>query len=68
MDDGMQQQTQRIDENMPLLDQLVRIEPMWIDAGPLFQRSSRFIASNDQAGNSLRTKNAHCSLTLRADH
>jgi hypothetical protein len=32
----MQQQTQRIDENMPLLalDQLARIEPVWIDAGP----------------------------------
>jgi hypothetical protein len=38
MDDGMQQQTQRIDENMPLLalDQLARIEPVWIDAGPPF--------------------------------
>ena len=34
MDDGMQQQTQCIDENMPLLalDQLARIEPVWIDA------------------------------------
>ena len=38
MDDGVQQQTQRIDENMPLLalDQLARIEPVWIDAGPPF--------------------------------
>ena len=38
MDDGMQQQTQRIDENMPLLalDQLARIEPVGIDAGPPF--------------------------------
>jgi hypothetical protein len=33
MDDGVQQQTQRIDENMPLLalDQLARIEPVRID-------------------------------------
>ena len=38
MDDGMQQQTQRIDEDMPLLalDQLARIEPVRIDAGPPF--------------------------------
>ena len=38
MDDGVQQQTQRIDENMPLLalDQLARIEPVRIDAGPPF--------------------------------
>ena len=38
MDDGVQQQTQRIDENMPLLalDQLARIKPVWIDAGPPF--------------------------------
>ena len=38
MDDGMQQQTQRINENMPLLalDQLAGIEPVWIDAGPPF--------------------------------
>ena len=38
MDDGVQQQTQRIDENMPLLalDQLARIEPVLIDAGPPF--------------------------------
>jgi len=38
MDDGVQQQTQRIDENMPLLalDQLSRIEPVRIDAGPPF--------------------------------
>ena len=38
MDDGVQQQTQRIDENMPLLalDQLTRIEPVRIDAGPPF--------------------------------
>jgi hypothetical protein len=38
MDDGVQQQTQRIDENMPLLalDQLARIEPVRIDADPPF--------------------------------
>jgi hypothetical protein len=38
MDDGVQQQTQRIDENMPLLalDQLARIESVRIDAGPPF--------------------------------
>src|SRR3974377_1025997 len=36
MDDGVQQQTQRIDENMPLLalDQLAGIEPVRIDASP----------------------------------
>jgi hypothetical protein len=44
MDDGVQQQTQRIDENMSLLalDQLARIEPVRIDEAPLFRRSSRF--------------------------
>ncbi len=38
MNDGVQQQTQRIDENMPLLalDQFARIEPVGIDAGPPF--------------------------------
>ena len=38
MDDGVHQQTQRIDENMPLLalDQLAGIEPVRIDAGPPF--------------------------------
>jgi hypothetical protein len=38
MNDGVQHQTQRIDENMPLLalDQLARIEPVRIDAGPPF--------------------------------
>ena len=38
MNDGMQQQTQGIDENMPLLalDQLAGIEPVWIDACPPF--------------------------------
>jgi hypothetical protein len=38
MDDGVQQQTQRVDENMPLLalDQLAGIEAMRIDAGPPF--------------------------------
>jgi len=38
MNDGVQQQTQRIDENMPLLalDQLARIEAGPIDAGPPF--------------------------------
>jgi hypothetical protein len=43
MDDGVQQQTECIDQNMPLLalDQLAGIEAMRIDAGPLFQRSSR---------------------------
>jgi hypothetical protein len=36
MNDGVQQQSQRIDENMPLLalDQFARIEPVRIDAGP----------------------------------
>jgi hypothetical protein len=38
MDDGVQQQTQRIDENMALLalDQLAGIEPVRIDASPPF--------------------------------
>jgi hypothetical protein len=38
MNDSVQQQTQRIDENMPLLafDQLAGIEPVRIDAGPPF--------------------------------
>ena len=38
MNDGVQQQTQRIDENMPLLalDQFAGIEPVRIDAGPPF--------------------------------
>ena len=38
MDDGVEQETERIDENMPLLalDQLAGIEAMWIDAGPPF--------------------------------
>ena len=38
MHDGVQQQTQRIDQNMPLLalDQLAGVEPMRIDAGPPF--------------------------------
>jgi hypothetical protein len=38
MNDGVQQQTQRIDQNMPLLalDQLAGIEPVRIDAGPPF--------------------------------
>jgi hypothetical protein len=38
MDDGVQQQTERIDENMPLLalDQLAGIKAMRIDAGPPF--------------------------------
>ena len=38
MNDGVQQQTQRIDENMPLLalDQLAGVEPVRIDAGPPF--------------------------------
>jgi len=37
-DDGVEQQTERIDENMPLLalDQLACIEAMRIDAGPPF--------------------------------
>jgi hypothetical protein len=36
MDDGVQQQTECIDQNMPLLalDQLAGIEAMRIDAGP----------------------------------
>jgi hypothetical protein len=38
MDDGVQQQTQRVDENMPLLalDQFACIEPVRIDASPPF--------------------------------
>jgi len=38
MDDGVQQQTERVDENMPLLalDQLAGIEPVRIDAAPPF--------------------------------
>jgi hypothetical protein len=38
MHDGVQQQAQRIDENMPLLalDQLARIEPVRIDVRPPF--------------------------------
>jgi hypothetical protein len=38
MDDGVQQQTECIDQNMPLLalDQLAGIEAMRIDAGPPF--------------------------------
>ena len=38
MDDGVQQQTECIDQNMPLLalDQLTGIEAMRIDAGPPF--------------------------------
>jgi hypothetical protein len=38
MDDGVQQQTQRVDENVPLLafDQLARIEPVRINADPPF--------------------------------
>ena len=44
MDDGVEQQTERIDENMPLLalDQFACIEPVRIDARPpFFQRFSR---------------------------
>jgi hypothetical protein len=38
MDDGVEQETERIDENMPLLalDQLAGIEAVWIDADPPF--------------------------------
>ena len=38
MDDGMQQQAQCIDQNMPLLalDQLAGIKTVWIDARPPF--------------------------------
>ena len=38
MDDGVEQETERIDEKMPLLalDQLTGIEAMRIDAGPPF--------------------------------
>jgi hypothetical protein len=38
MDDSVQQQTQRVDENMPLLalDQFAGIEPVRIDASPPF--------------------------------
>ena len=36
--DGVQQQAQRIDQNMPLLalDQFARIKPVWIDLRPPF--------------------------------
>ncbi len=38
MHDGVQQQAQRVDENVPLLalDQLAGVEPVRIDAGPPF--------------------------------
>jgi hypothetical protein len=38
MNDGVQQQTQRIDQNMPLLalDQFARIKPVRIDVRPPF--------------------------------
>jgi hypothetical protein len=38
VDDGVEQETERIDENMPLLalDQLAGIEAVRIDAGPPF--------------------------------
>jgi len=38
MHDGVQQQTERIDQNMPLLalDQFARIEPVRIDVRPPF--------------------------------
>jgi hypothetical protein len=41
MNDGVQQQTQRIDENMPFLalDQFARIKPVRIDVRPPFRRS-----------------------------
>src|SRR5262245_24027393 len=44
MNDGVQQQTQRVYENMALLplDLFARVIAMRIDAAPLFQRSSRF--------------------------
>ena len=43
MDNGVQQQTQRIDQDVPLLalDQLAGIEAVWINAGPPFRRFSR---------------------------
>ena len=43
MNDGMQQEAYRIDENMPLLafDLLARVVTGWINAGPPFRRSSR---------------------------
>ena len=44
MNDGVEQQTQRIYENVALLalDLLARIIAMRVDARPPFQRSSRF--------------------------
>src|SRR5262249_10454906 len=44
MNDGVQQQTQRVYENMALLalDLFARVIAMRIDAAPPFQRSSRF--------------------------
>ena len=44
MNDGMEQQAQRIYENMALLalDQFAGIEAVRIDADPPFRRSSRF--------------------------
>ena len=49
MDDGVHQQTQRIDENMPLLalDQLAGIEPVRIDASPPCM--GRFLSSGLRA-------------------
>src|SRR5580693_1836144 len=52
MDDGVQQQTQRIDENMPLLalDQLARIEPVRIDAAPPFFGALHALTIDDGGG------------------
>jgi hypothetical protein len=56
MDDGVQQQTECIDQNMPLLalDQLAGIEAMRIDAGPPCM--GRFLSSGFRA--------AHLSFLL----
>ena len=54
INDGVQQQTQRVDENMPLLalDQFARIEPVRIDAGP--PRMGSFLSSGFRAATSFR--------------
>jgi len=44
MDDRVEQQTQRIDKNVPFFafDFLACVIPIGIDASPVFPRSSRF--------------------------
>jgi hypothetical protein len=44
MNNGMQQQAYHIDHDVALIafDLFARIKAVWINAGPLFKRSSRF--------------------------